>query len=90
MQTLDEAIELINKNAYGNGASIFTTSGPAARHFVKTAEPGQVGINVPIPVPVPTFSWSGNKGSFRGDVPFCAYSSQQKRHYGNFAEHINR
>lgn len=74
VSTLDEAIDLINKNAYGNGASIFTSSGPAARHFVKTAEPGQVGINVPIPVPVPTFSWSGNKGSFRGDVPFCESS----------------
>jgi malonate-semialdehyde dehydrogenase (acetylating)/methylmalonate-semialdehyde dehydrogenase len=71
VETLDEAINIINASPYGNGASIYTSSGAAARYFTHTAEPGQMGVNVPIPVPVPTFSWSGNKGSFRGDVPFC-------------------
>jgi hypothetical protein len=71
VETLDEAIDIINASPYGNGASIYTSSGAAARYFTHTAEPGQMGVNVPIPVPVPTFSWSGNKGSFRGDVPFC-------------------
>ena len=70
-ETVDEAIQIINANPYGNGASIYTSSGAAARYFTHTVEPGQIGVNVPIPVPVPTFSWSGNKGSFRGDVPFC-------------------
>ena len=72
VETLDDAIKLINESPYGNGASIYTSSGAAARYFTHNVEPGQIGVNVPIPVPVPTFSWSGNKGSFRGDVPFCA------------------
>lgn len=75
VETLDEAISIINASPYGNGASIFTSSGATARHFTHSAEPGQIGVNVAIPVPVPTFSWSGNKGSFRGDVPFCELSS---------------
>jgi len=70
-ESVDDAIKIINANPYGNGASIYTSSGAAARYFTNQVEPGQIGINVPIPVPVPTFSWSGNKGSFRGDVPFC-------------------
>ncbi|BGP16195.1 hypothetical protein JCM10213_007053 [Rhodosporidiobolus nylandii] len=64
--TLDDAIALINKNRYGNGAAIFTNNGAAARRFEKTIEAGQIGINVPIPVPLPFFSWSGNKGSVLG------------------------
>lgn len=75
-ESLDDAIALINSNPYGNGASIFTSSGAAARYFTRQVEPGQIGVNVPIPVPVPTFSWSGNKGSFRGDVPFCEYAAR--------------
>ncbi|GAA6034811.1 hypothetical protein JCM8097_009310 [Rhodosporidiobolus ruineniae] len=64
--TLDDAIKLINRNAYGNGAAIFTQSGPTARKFEKECEAGQIGINVPIPVPLPMFSWSGGKGSVLG------------------------
>ncbi|ORY44641.1 Aldehyde/histidinol dehydrogenase, partial [Leucosporidium creatinivorum] len=63
---LDEGIELINRNRYGNGASIFTQSGATARKFEKDIEAGQVGINVPIPVPLPMFSWSGGKASVIG------------------------
>lgn len=69
-ETMDEAIEIINKNRYGNGAAIFTNSGTAGRKFEKEAEPGQIGINVAIPVPLPMFNWSGSKGSFLGDIPF--------------------
>lgn len=47
-KTLDEAIALINKNKYGNGAAIFTQSGATARKFERTIEAGQIGINVPI------------------------------------------
>ncbi|KAG5010468.1 hypothetical protein AAZX31_07G168900 [Glycine max] len=68
--SLEEAINIINSNKYGNGASIFTTSGVAARKFQTEIEAGQVGINVPIPVPLPFFSFTGNKASFAGDLNF--------------------
>jgi malonate-semialdehyde dehydrogenase (acetylating)/methylmalonate-semialdehyde dehydrogenase len=68
--TLDEAIELINKNPYGNGTAIFTTNGATARKFTQTIDVGQVGINVPIPVPLPMFSFTGSRGSFLGDTNF--------------------
>ncbi|KAI6835681.1 putative methylmalonate-semialdehyde dehydrogenase [Hortaea werneckii] len=64
--TLDEAIQLINENEYGNGAAIFTRSGATATRFQKEIEAGQVGINVPIPVPLPMFSFTGNKKSVAG------------------------
>ncbi|KAJ1737726.1 hypothetical protein LPJ72_000195 [Coemansia sp. Benny D160-2] len=72
--SLDEALELVNANRYGNGASIFTRSGACARKFQSQVEAGQVGINVPIPVPLPMFSFTGNKGSFLGDTNFYGRS----------------
>jgi len=68
VDTLDEAIELVNKNPYGNGTGIFTQSGAAARKFQTEIDVGQVGINVPIPVPVPYFSFTGSRGSKLGDL----------------------
>lgn len=68
--TLAEAIELINKNQYGNGVAIFTRSGGAARKFQHEIEAGQVGINLPIPVPLPMFSFTGNKDSMWGTANF--------------------
>ena len=68
--SLDEAIQLINNNPYGNGTAIFTTNGASARAFTERIEVGQVGINVPIPVPLPMFSFTGNKKSFFGDNHF--------------------
>jgi malonate-semialdehyde dehydrogenase (acetylating)/methylmalonate-semialdehyde dehydrogenase len=68
VETLDEAIELINNNPYGNGTGIFTQSGAAARKFQNEIDVGQVGINVPIPVPVPYFSFTGSRGSKLGDL----------------------
>jgi malonate-semialdehyde dehydrogenase (acetylating)/methylmalonate-semialdehyde dehydrogenase len=68
--TLDDAIELINKNPYGNGTALFTTNGATARKFTHEIDVGQVGINVPIPVPLPMFSFTGSRGSFRGDTNF--------------------
>lgn len=65
-ETLDDAIDLINKNEYGNGAAIFTCSGPTASKFQKEIEAGQIGVNVPIPVPLPMFSFTGNKKSVAG------------------------
>jgi len=68
VDTLEEAIALVNRNPYGNGASLFTADGAAARKFQYEVDIGQVGINVPIPVPLPMFSWTGSRGSFRGDI----------------------
>ncbi|XP_024031721.1 methylmalonate-semialdehyde dehydrogenase [acylating], mitochondrial isoform X1 [Morus notabilis] len=68
--SLEEAIKIVNENKYGNGASIFTTSGVTARKFQTEIEAGQVGINVPIPVPLPFFSFTGSKASFAGDLNF--------------------
>lgn len=72
--TLDEAIEITNKNQYGNGTAIFTQSGATARKFANEVDAGQVGINVPIPVPLPMFSFTGSRGSIRGDVNFYGKS----------------
>eukprot|EP00158_Paraphelidium_tribonemae_P004802 Partr_v1_DN26976_c1_g1_i2_m7448 putative aldehyde dehydrogenase 6 family, member A1 len=69
-ETLDDAIELINNNPYGNGTALFTSSGAAARKFQTEIDVGQVGINVPIPVPLPMFSFTGSRASIRGDVHF--------------------
>ena len=79
VDTLDEAIELVNNSPYGNGTSIFTASGAAARRYQHGIEVGQVGINVPIPVPLPFFSFTGWKGSFYGDQH--AYGKQAVRFY---------
>jgi len=68
VNTLDEAIALINANPNGNGTAIFTQSGAAARKFQEEIDVGQVGINVPIPVPVPLFSFTGSRGSKLGDL----------------------
>ena len=62
--TLDEGIQIINQNRYGNGTAIFTQSGATARKFEHDVNVGQIGINIPIPVPLPMFSWSGNKVTF--------------------------
>lgn len=70
VETLDDAIDLINANPYGNGTSIFTSSGAAARKFQYEVDVGQVGINVPIPVPLPFFSFTGSRASIRGDLNF--------------------
>jgi malonate-semialdehyde dehydrogenase (acetylating)/methylmalonate-semialdehyde dehydrogenase len=68
VNTLDEAIALVNANPFGNGTGIFTQSGAAARKFQNEIDVGQVGINVPIPVPVPFFSFTGSRGSKLGDL----------------------
>lgn len=70
VDTLDDAIDLINNNPYGNGTAIFTTNGATARKFTNNIDVGQVGVNVPIPVPLPMFSFTGSRGSFMGDAHF--------------------
>ena len=81
VDTLDEAITLINANEYGNGAAIFTKSGAAATKFQKEIEAGQVGINVPIPVPLPMFSFTGNKKSVAGTGASNFYGKDGLRFY---------
>ena len=66
----NQAVEIINNNPYGNGTCLFTNSGSAARKFTNDVDVGQIGINVPIPVPLPMFSFTGSRGSFRGDLNF--------------------
>ncbi len=68
VDTLDDAIEFINANPNGNGTSIFTSSGWAARRYENDIDVGQVGINVPIPVPVAFFSFTGSRASKLGDL----------------------
>ncbi|TPV61094.1 CoA-acylating methylmalonate-semialdehyde dehydrogenase [Aestuariibacter sp. GS-14] len=79
VDTLEEALALVNSNPYGNGTSIFTASGAAARKYQSEVTVGQVGINVPIPVPLPFFSFTGWKNSFFGDLH--AYGKQAVRFY---------
>ena len=65
--TFEEALELVNRNQYGNGAAIFTTDGRTAREFEHRVSVGMVGVNVPIPVPMAYFSFGGWKHSLFGD-----------------------
>ncbi|TQV67015.1 CoA-acylating methylmalonate-semialdehyde dehydrogenase [Exilibacterium tricleocarpae] len=79
VDSLDEALALINDNPMGNGTSLFTACGAAARKFQHEVLVGQVGINVPVPVPLPFFSFTGWRGSFFGDQH--AYGKQAVRFY---------
>jgi malonate-semialdehyde dehydrogenase (acetylating)/methylmalonate-semialdehyde dehydrogenase len=63
---LDEAIEIINGNPYGNASSIFTTSGIAARQFRHQVNTGNVGVNIGVAAPMAYFPFSGWKDSFLG------------------------
>ena len=68
VESLDDAIELINANPYANGAALFTRSGHAARRFQQDVEVGMIGINVPIPVPMAFYSFGGWRNSLFGDL----------------------
>lgn len=66
MDHFEEAIDLINRNPYGNGTAVFTNDGGAARKFQREIQVGMVGINVPIPVPLSYYSFGGWKDSIFG------------------------
>jgi malonate-semialdehyde dehydrogenase (acetylating)/methylmalonate-semialdehyde dehydrogenase len=68
VETVDEAIELVNSGQYGNQASLFTSSGSAARKFRYEAEAGNIGINIGVAAPMAFFPFSGWKESFFGDM----------------------
>ncbi|MFT3895917.1 MAG: CoA-acylating methylmalonate-semialdehyde dehydrogenase [Anaerolineales bacterium] len=68
VNTVDEAIDLVNSGQYGNQASLFTSSGSAARKFRYEAEAGNIGINIGVAAPMAFFPFSGWKESFFGDM----------------------
>jgi len=64
--SVEEAVAMIGRSAYGNASSIFTTSGSAARKFRNSVSTGNVGVNIGVPAPMAYFPFSGWKGSFFG------------------------
>jgi len=68
VDSVDDAINLVNHSAYGNMACLFTSSGAAARQFRYEARVGNVGINVGVAAPMAYFPFSGWKESFFGDL----------------------
>lgn len=68
VNTIDEAISLVNSGIYGNQASLFTSSGFAARRFRFEADAGNIGINIGVAAPMAFFPFSGWKESFFGDL----------------------
>ncbi len=79
VDTMQEAMDLINAHEYGNGTCIFTRDGEAARYFSDNILVGMVGINVPLPVPVSYHSFGGWKRSLFGDLH--AYGPDAARFY---------
>jgi malonate-semialdehyde dehydrogenase (acetylating)/methylmalonate-semialdehyde dehydrogenase len=68
VNSIDDAIQLVNSGQYGNQASLFTSSGNAARRFRYEAEAGNIGINIGVAAPMAFFPFSGWKDSFFGDM----------------------
>jgi malonate-semialdehyde dehydrogenase (acetylating)/methylmalonate-semialdehyde dehydrogenase len=66
--TVNDAIDIVNRSAYGNMACLFTSSGAAARQFRYEARAGNIGINVGVAAPMAYFPFSGWKESFFGDL----------------------
>jgi malonate-semialdehyde dehydrogenase (acetylating) / methylmalonate-semialdehyde dehydrogenase len=64
--SIDEAMEFLRRSPYGNQASLFTTSGSAARKFRYEAPAGNIGINIGVAAPMAYFPFSGWKESFFG------------------------
>ncbi|MDQ6752663.1 MAG: CoA-acylating methylmalonate-semialdehyde dehydrogenase [Actinomycetota bacterium] len=67
-ENYEEALRLPSEHEFGNGVSIYTRDGDAARNFASRVEVGMVGINVPIPVPIAYFTFGGWKASGFGDL----------------------
>jgi malonate-semialdehyde dehydrogenase (acetylating)/methylmalonate-semialdehyde dehydrogenase len=68
VESLDEAIGLVNSSRYGNGTSIFTENGAAVRKYRHDVEVGMIGVNIGVAAPVAFFPFSGWKDSFLGDT----------------------
>lgn len=65
---LDEAIDMINSSPFGNAASLYTSSGRAAREFRYRVRCGNIGINVGVAAPMAYFPFGGQKASFFGTL----------------------
>jgi malonate-semialdehyde dehydrogenase (acetylating) / methylmalonate-semialdehyde dehydrogenase len=68
VETLDEAIDVVNRSRFGNGTSIFTESGASVRRYRHEVEAGMIGVNIGVAAPVAFFPFSGWKDSFLGDL----------------------
>lgn len=68
VDSMEEALQLINHHEYGNGTCIYTRDGESARYFTDQVMVGMVGINIPLPVPVSFHSFGGWKRSLFGDL----------------------
>lgn len=68
VDTVEDAIQLINSQSYGNMACLFTSSGAAARQFRYEATAGNIGINIGVAAPMAYYPFSGWKESFFGDL----------------------
>ncbi len=79
VNSMQQAMDLIDAHEYGNGTCIFTRDGEAARYFSDNIKVGMVGINVPLPVPVAYHSFGGWKRSLFGDLH--AYGPDAIRFY---------
>ena len=79
VDTMQQAMDLIDAHEYGNGTCIFTRDGEAARYFSDHIQVGMVGINIPLPVPVAYHSFGGWKRSLFGDLH--AYGPDGVRFY---------
>jgi malonate-semialdehyde dehydrogenase (acetylating)/methylmalonate-semialdehyde dehydrogenase len=99
MEDLGQAIEVANRSAYGNGASIFTSSGAAAREFKHRVKAGMVGVNVGVPATLSMFPFTGWDASFFGDLHIqgreaVQFYTQQKvvtsRWFGGASEDVWR
>ncbi len=79
VENFAEGLQLINDHEFGNGVSLFTRDGNAAREFGKQVQVGMVGVNVPIPVPMAWHGFGGWKKSLFGDMH--AYGEEGVRFY---------
>lgn len=68
VKDLDEAIDIIHANPYGNASSIYTTSGKSAREYKYRVQCGNIGVNIGVVAPMAFFPFSGSKDSFFGDL----------------------
>ena len=68
VETLADAIDLVNASEFGNATAIFTSSGKAAREYSSRVEVGMIGVNIGVAAPMAFFPFAGWKGSFFGDL----------------------
>ena len=68
LENIDQAIDFVNRNKFGNMSCLFTTSGLNARTFRNRADAGNIGINIGVAAPMAQFPFSGWNDSFFGDL----------------------